>query len=110
MQVLTNLLGNAVKFVRRDTTPQIVVSSEHRGARLRVRVRDNGIGIPSHQQTRIFGMFERLHASTEYEGTGIGLAIVRKAIDRMGGQIGVESDGVSGSTFWIELPSAEVQA
>jgi signal transduction histidine kinase len=110
MQVFTNLIGNAAKFVRRGTAPRIVISADRRAERVRVNIRDNGIGIPPEMQSRVFGMFERLHASAEYEGTGIGLAIVRKAIERMGGLVGVDSDGENGSTFWVELPAAPVAA
>ena len=74
---------------------------------MRLFVRDNGIGIKPEHQHRLFGMFERIHPESQYEGTGIGLAIVRKAMERMGGQVGVESDGVNGSQFWIQLPAVK---
>ncbi|HVV69955.1 MAG TPA: ATP-binding protein, partial [Verrucomicrobiae bacterium] len=70
----------------------------------------NGIGIKPKYQQRIFGVFERLQATDVYEGTGIGLAIVRKAVEKMGGSVGVESDGVSGSRFWLELSEAPAHA
>jgi signal transduction histidine kinase len=66
-------------------------------------VEDNGIGIEKGQQEKIFEMFHRLHHTEEYEGTGIGLAIVRKAAERMGGQVGVESEPGQGSRFWLQL-------
>jgi signal transduction histidine kinase len=66
-------------------------------------VEDNGIGIKPEYQKRIFGIFERVHPEGKYEGTGIGLAIVRKAVERMGGTVGIESDGVNGSRFWVQL-------
>jgi len=65
-------------------------------------VDDNGIGVPAEQRERIFGLFQRLHRSSEYSGTGVGLAIVRRAVQRMGGQVGVESES-GGSRFWVEL-------
>jgi signal transduction histidine kinase len=67
-------------------------------------VEDNGIGIPADAKDRMFLMFQRFHRSTEYEGTGIGLAIVRKAVERMGGKVGVESEPGQGSRFWLLLP------
>jgi len=75
--------------------------------RVRLWIEDNGIGIKPEHQHRIFGMFERLHPERNYEGTGVGLAIVRKAVQRMGGAVGVESDGLSGSRFWLELPMVQ---
>jgi signal transduction histidine kinase len=103
-QVIANLITNAVKFVKPETMPEIRIYAEPRGATVRLWVEDNGIGInPEHHQ-RIFKVFERLHGAESYPGTGIGLAIVRKAIERMGGQAGLESALGQGSRFWIELP------
>jgi signal transduction histidine kinase len=100
------LLNNALKFVVPDRPLRVRIWSETREDRVRLWVEDNGIGIiPAHQK-RLFGMFERLHPEDSYEGTGVGLAIVRKATERMGGKVGVESDGLSGSRFWIELMAA----
>ncbi len=106
-QALANLLSNAVKFVARGTRPRVEVSAERTDRHVLVKIRDNGIGIKPEHQRRLFGMFERVHPEGKYEGTGIGLAIVRKSIERMGGQVGVESDGVNGSTFWIQLSAGE---
>jgi len=105
-QVLSNLLDNAVKFVPPGTTPRIRIWSEPGDGSVRLWIGDNGIGIKPEHKARLFGMFERVHPDKHFEGTGIGLAIVRKAVERMGGTAGVESDGVSGSDFWIELPAA----
>jgi signal transduction histidine kinase len=105
-QCLTNLLSNAVKFVPRGVTPQVRIYAETRGGKLRLWVADNGIGIPPQAREKIFGIFHRLHSPAEYEGTGIGLAIVRKAVERMGGCVGVESEEGRGSRFWIELEQA----
>jgi signal transduction histidine kinase len=102
-QVVSNLLRNAIKFVAPNRRPHVRIDFERRGEFVRVNFVDNGIGIPPASHARLFGMFERLHADQNYEGTGIGLAIVRKAIERMNGKVGVESDGVNGSRFWIEL-------
>ena len=102
-QVLTNLLGNGLKFVPPDRTPELRVHADRHNGLVRVWVEDNGIGIAPEHQARIFRVFERLHSSDDYPGTGIGLAIVRKAVERMGGQVGVESDLGHGSRFWVEL-------
>ena len=67
---------------------------------------DNGIGIAGEHQDRIFGVFQRLHSLADYPGTGIGLAIVKRAVERMGGRVGVDSAAGKGSRFWIEFRSA----
>lgn len=105
-QCVANLLTNAVKFVAPGVQPRIRIHTERRGEFVRLWIADNGIGIEPHYQARLFEVFERLHGRQQYEGTGIGLAIVRKAIEKMGGRCGVESDGSNGSRFWIELPPA----
>lgn len=104
MQVISNLLGNAVKFVAPGIRPKVKIWSEPRDGKLRVWIEDNGIGINPEYQHRLFGLFERLHPELGYEGTGVGLAIVGKAMQRMGGRVGVQSDGEHGSRFWIEMP------
>lgn len=103
-QCFSNLLGNAVKFVAPGIRPSVRIWTELTDHFARISIRDNGIGIPEHAQKRLFGMFQKL--DTEYEGTGIGLAIVRKVVERMGGKMGVESEVGKGSCFWIELPLA----
>lgn len=104
-QCITNLLGNAVKFMPVGRTPEVRIWTERHGANLRLNVSDNGIGIAPEHQARVFEIFERLHRS-DYEGTGVGLAIVRRAVQRMNGTVGVVSDPDNGTTFWIELPAA----
>jgi len=105
-QAISNLLANGVKFVAPGTQPKIHVWTEASDGHVRLSIQDNGIGIKPQYQNRLFGMFERVHQNNDYEGTGIGLAIVRKAVEKMGGIIGVKSDGITGSIFWIELPAA----
>ena len=102
-QALTNLLTNAVKFVPADRKPTVRVWTKPHNGIVRLSIQDNGIGIPIEHHSRIFGLFERLHTDREYEGTGIGLAIVRKAVERMRGTVGLQSERGVGSTFWIEL-------
>jgi PAS domain S-box-containing protein len=106
-QAISNLLNNAVKFVAAGVKPEVELYTERQGDRLRLWVHDNGIGIKPEYRARLFGLFERVHNGKHYEGTGIGLAIVRKSVERMGGKVGLESNG-RGSKFWIELPSAEI--
>ena len=104
-QVLVNLLGNALKFVS-GKAPEVRLCSEVRpGGIVRLWVEDNGIGVPEEFQERIFQVFQRLH-TTEYAGTGIGLAIVEKGMQRMHGRAGVVSLPGRGSRFWIELAKA----
>ncbi len=106
VQAVANLLTNAVKFVAPGVRPCIRVWGEAKGSRRRIWFEDNGIGIPLAVQPRLFQMFERIAPSSDYEGNGVGLAIVRKALQRMGGAVGMESDGTTGSRFWFELPAA----
>lgn len=105
IQCFSNLLGNALKFVPEGRAPSVEVYSEKKERFLRVTVKDNGIGIDPSQHTRIFGMFERA-AVKQFAGTGIGLAIVKKAVERMGGSVGVASEVGRGSQFWTELVAA----
>jgi signal transduction histidine kinase len=102
VEVLMQLLSNACKFVPPDREPAIRVRAEARGLGVRLWVEDNGIGIPPKYHDRIFGVFERLHGTESFPGTGIGLAIVRRCMERMGGKAGVESEPDQGSRFWIE--------
>ena len=105
-QVLANVLGNAVKFVPEGRTPQVEITGERHGEFVRLTIADNGIGIKPEYQARLFGLFERLNVNKRYEGTGMGLAIVRRAVERMGGTVGVESDGEHGTRIWLDLPAA----
>jgi signal transduction histidine kinase len=105
-QALENLIGNALKFTKPGETPKVRVEAETIGTQVRIWVKDNGIGIPEEHHARVFRVFERLHTAETYPGTGIGLAIVRKGIERMNGRVGLESEPGEGSRFWIELPAA----
>lgn len=104
VQVVSNLVANAVKFCPPGVTPEVTIWEERKDEMVRLWVEDNGIGIAKEHCERIFRIFERLHGREQYSGTGIGLAIVQKAVVRMGGRVGVESDVDRGSRFWIELP------
>jgi PAS domain S-box-containing protein len=105
-QVIVNLLSNALKFVAPGKTPRVSVTVEHRAENARLVVADNGIGVAPAYHRRIFGVFERLSDARNYPGTGVGLAIVQKAMERVGGTYGVESGSGEGSRFWIELRKA----
>jgi len=107
MQCANNLLGNAVKFMLPGVVPKVTVRSEVVGEDVRLWFEDNGIGISAADKGRIFALFGRLNPVAEFEGTGIGLAIVRKAVERMGGKFGVESEPGQGSRFWIQLKRSE---
>jgi signal transduction histidine kinase len=105
-QVISNLLGNAVKFVTPGVRACVRVGANPEDAhddRVELWVEDNGIGIPRDLQKRLFNIFTRLHRPGLYEGTGIGLAIVKKAVERMGGSVGVDSTPGEGSRFWFQL-------
>ena len=104
-QVLTNLLGNALKFVAPGVTPKVRIWAEPDAEKIRLWMEDNGIGIATEYRERVFGVFERLHRPEAYPGSGIGLAIVRKGVERMGGRVGIESTLGAGSRFWVELPN-----
>jgi signal transduction histidine kinase len=100
---LTNLLANALKFVAPGVPPRVTISASVTQEGCRLDMEDNGIGITPVDQARIFQPFVRLHAVEEYPGIGLGLATVQKAVELMGGRVGVTSTPEKGSTFWIEL-------
>lgn len=103
VQVFANLIGNAVKFVPAERAPEARVRAHAWNGKVRIWVEDNGIGIEPQYHDRIFRVFERLNNGDDFPGTGIGLAIVRKGVEKIGGTVGVESTPGSGSRFWVEL-------
>jgi PAS domain S-box-containing protein len=105
-QVFVNLIGNAIKYRSPERPPEIGISAEREGRFWRFAVADNGIGIGAEYFDRIFVIFQRLHTRDEYEGTGIGLAVARKIVERHGGRIWVESTPGEGTTFLVTLPAA----
>ena len=106
VQLFQNLVGNAIKY-RREETPRIEVSAERRPSDWLFSVRDNGMGIKPEYVHQVFGIFKRLHGH-RYPGTGIGLAICQRIVERYGGRIGVDSTPGEGSNFWFTLPAATV--
>lgn len=106
IQALINLLSNACKFTAAGAAPRVRIKAEAHGKLVRLWVEDNGIGIAPAHQERIFGVFQRLNKAEDYPGTGIGLAVVRRALERMHGRSGVVSAPGKGSRFWIELEKA----
>ncbi|HLJ18396.1 MAG TPA: PAS domain S-box protein [Bryobacteraceae bacterium] len=107
VQLFQNLIGNALKY-RRAERPTITIQAERQGRDWLISVRDNGIGIERQYLTQIFGVFRRLHGN-EYDGTGIGLAMCQKIVERSGGRIWAESEPGKGSTFFLTLPAVEEQ-
>ena len=108
-QVVENLITNAIKFVPPEVKPHIHLWAEEGDTVVRLWVEDNGISIAPEHHERIFRIFERLHGIERYPGTGIGLATVKKGMEKMSGTAGVESVPDKGSRFWIELPKKEKQ-
>jgi signal transduction histidine kinase len=109
-QTLINLVNNALKFMPAGRSPEIRIRTEPRDDRVRIWIEDNGIGIAPEHHERIFRVFERLHGAETYPGTGIGLAIVKKGIERMEGQVGVQSAAGEGARFWFELRKGDSTA
>jgi light-regulated signal transduction histidine kinase (bacteriophytochrome) len=102
--VLTNLLANALKFTQNEESPRIVVGVEHTDRGRAVFVRDNGVGFEPDYADKLFGVFERLH--DDFEGTGVGLAIVERIVHRHDGQVWAEGEPGAGATIYFTLPTS----
>lgn len=105
VQLFQNLIGNALKF-NKTSFVEVIVDCQLQNGEYVFSVKDNGIGINDEDKERIFQVFQRLHTNAEYEGTGIGLSITKKIVERYGGKIWVESTPGQGSTFFFTLPNA----
>jgi light-regulated signal transduction histidine kinase (bacteriophytochrome) len=107
LQLFQNLISNAIKFRRRDVPLKITLEGEKQGeSQCLFRVRDNGIGFPQESAARIFEIYQRLHSRKEYPGSGLGLSVCKKIIERHGGRIWAEAKEGGGATFYFTLPSA----
>ncbi len=103
IQVMQNLISNAIKF-QSNERPEIHISAAMRAGEWIIAVKDNGIGLNVEYADKIFHMFQRLHNQDQYPGTGVGLAIVKKIVERHGGRIWVESEEGKGATFFYSIP------
>ncbi len=109
-QVFANLIGNAIKFHKPGEAPKVKISSEVQGTLCRIWVQDEGIGFEPVYAERIFGAFERLHGESQFPGTGMGLAIVKKIIERHNGMVVAQGQPGNGATFMIALPLKQKDA
>ena len=108
-QVFSNIIDNAFKYRKKDEKLIIEIYSQNKGKHTRIFIKDNGIGIDAKYHDKIFNIFQRLHSIDDYSGTGIGLAIVKKSMEMMRGEVGIISDEDNGSTFWVQIPSIKKQ-
>jgi len=106
--VLTNLFSNALKFTRREDAPRVEVKGERKNGKHVYAVRDNGVGFDESYAEKMFGVFERLHSEDEFGGTGVGLALVERIVQRHGGEVWAEGGEGSGATMYFVLPPAPV--
>jgi light-regulated signal transduction histidine kinase (bacteriophytochrome) len=109
VQLIQNLIENALKYRKMDIKPEIDISCERQDHMWLVKIADNGLGIDPKYHTRIFELFQQLHAEGEYSGVGLGLAVCKKIVERHGGRIWVESTPGNGSTFLFTLPDVPGQ-
>ncbi len=108
-QLFQNLLANAIKFRKPDRPCEISIAAEIADGECTVEVRDNGIGFEEKYLDRIFNIFQRLHGRAEYPGTGVGLAVCRRIVERHGGTITAKSIPDRGSTFVVKLPTIQTK-
>jgi light-regulated signal transduction histidine kinase (bacteriophytochrome) len=106
-QVWNNLIGNAVKYSGNRTQPVIQIGGREEGDQRIYWVRDNGVGFDMAYAGKLFGIFQRLHREDEFEGTGVGLAIVRRAVQRQGGRVWAEARPDAGATFFFSLAGGQ---
>jgi PAS domain S-box-containing protein len=104
-QVITNLISNGVKYSSKKTSPVVEISSEIRGTQVMYTIRDNGEGFDMRYSDKLFGVFQRLHSNEDFEGTGVGLAIVQRILTKHGGKISAEAEVGKGATFRFLLPT-----
>ncbi len=110
-ELMQNLIVNGIEYQKKGNTPRIIIASKPAAdGMVRIEVTDNGIGVAPEYLQSIFVIFRRLHSRDEYKGTGIGLTICKKIVERHGGKIGVESEHGKGSTFWFTMPAAQKMA
>lgn len=107
---MQNLVSNAIKFVPPGRTPEIRITAENLGQEWKISVADNGTGIDPDMQESVFKLFKRAHSENEYEGTGIGLAIVKRIVQSFDGDISIESEMDKGSTFVIRFDASYVES
>ena len=107
-QLLQNLVSNALKYRKKDIAPEVIVRAHTQDhGMVRIELQDNGIGVPAKRHDDIFVMFRRLHSRNDYDGTGIGLAVCKRVVERHQGKTGVTSEPGQGATFWFTLPLAQ---